>query len=181
MVYHFDISGRVSNDEQKENIPLILTTLLILQFEMSGIDINAEHSKNRFLILIIFLVFTLVTYAILAGVLASMTTNIDDFQQLQTPIMLTISIGFYLSILASIFEGAKLIKFMSYLPLVSFMLSPSLYMLKQVSIISVLVSALLQIIFTFLVYKYGLKVYKVGILNYSGDHLWKKIFRAIKS
>ena len=132
-------------------------------------------------LLIIFLIFTLITYSIVAGVLASMTTNIDDFQQLQTPIMLTISIGFYLSILASVFEGAKLIKFMSYLPLVSFMLSPSLYMLKQVSIISVLVSALLQIIFTFLVYKYGLKVYKVGILNYSSSKLWTKIFNALKS
>ena len=148
----------------------------------SMIDPNIVSAMVKILpLLIIFLVFTLVTYAILAGVLASMTTNIDDFQQLQTPIMLTISIGFYLSILASIFEGAKLIKFMSYIPLVSFMLSPSLYMLNQVSIISVIVSVIVQILFTFWVYKYGLKVYKVGILNYSGDHLWKKIFRAIKS
>ena len=147
----------------------------------SMIDPNIVSAMVKILpLLIISLVFTLVTYAILAGVLASMTTNIDDFQQLQTPIMLTISIGFYLSILASIFEGAKLIKFMSYIPLVSFMLSPSLYMLNQVSIISVIVSVIVQILFTFWVYKYGLKVYKVGILNYSGDHLWKKIFRAIK-
>ena len=148
----------------------------------SMIDPNIVSAMVKILpLLIISLVFTLVTYAILAGVLASMTTNIDDFQQLQTPIMLTISIGFYLSILASIFEGAKLIKFMSYIPLVSFMLSPSLYMLNQVSIISVIVSVIVQILFTFWVYKYGLKVYKVGILNYSGDHLWKKIFGAIKS
>ena len=148
----------------------------------SMIDPNIVAAMIKIVpILIIFLVFTLVTYAILAGVLASMTTNIDDFQQLQTPIMLTISIGFYLSILASIFEGAKLIKFMSYIPLVSFMLSPSLYMLNQISLLSVIIAVILQIIFTFLVYKYGLKVYKVGILNYSGDHLWKKIFRAIKS
>ncbi len=148
----------------------------------SMIDPNIVSAMVKILpLLIISLIFTLVTYAILAGVLASMTTNIDDFQQLQTPIMLTISIGFYLSILASIFEGAKLIKFMSYTPLVSFMLSPSLYMLNQVSIISVIVSVIVQILFTFWVYKYGLKVYKVGILNYSGDHLWKKIFRAIKS
>ena len=147
----------------------------------SMIDPNIVSAMIKILpLLIIFLVFTLVTYALLAGVLASMTTNIDDFQQLQTPIMLTISIGFYLSILASIFEGAKLIKFMSYLPLVSFMLSPSLYMLNQISIISVIAAVMIQIIFTILVYKYGLKVYKVGILNYSGDHLWRKIFRAIK-
>lgn len=132
-------------------------------------------------LLIIFLIFTLITYSIVAGVLASMTTNIDDFQQLQTPIMLTISIGFYLSILASIFEGSTFIKAMSYVPLVSFMLSPSLYMLQQVSLVSVIISTVIQIIFTFLVYKYGMKVYKVGILNYSGNHLWKKIWQAITS
>ena len=132
-------------------------------------------------LLIIFLIFTLITYSIVAGVLASMTTNIDDFQQLQTPIMLTISIGFYLSILASIFEGSTFIKIMSYVPLVSFMLSPSLFMLQQVSLASVIISTIIQIIFTFLVYKYGMKVYKVGILNYSGNHLWKKIWQAITS
>ncbi len=131
-------------------------------------------------LIIIFLIFTFVTYAIVAGVFASVTTNIDDFQQLQTPIMLTISIGFYLSILASIFEGARLIKVLSYFPLISFMLSPSLYMLKQVSLISVVISTIIQIIFTLLVVKYGFKIYKVGILNYSGDNLWKKIFKAIK-
>ena len=132
-------------------------------------------------LLILFLVFTLITYSIVAGVLASMTTNIDDFQQLQTPIMLTISIGFYLSILAAIFEGSVFIKIMSFVPLVSFMLSPSLYILGQISFASVIISTIIQIVFTFLVYKYGLKVYRVGILNYSGDHLWKKIFKALKS
>ncbi len=132
-------------------------------------------------LLILFLVFTLITYSIVAGVLASMTTNIDDFQQLQTPIMLTISIGFYLSILAAIFEGSIFIKIMSFVPLISFMLSPSLFILGQISFAAVIVSTIIQILFTFLVYKYGLKVYRIGILNYSGDHLWKKIFKALKS
>ena len=146
------------------------------------INPNIVRSMIRILpLLIVFLVFTLITYSIVAGVLASMTTNIDDFQQLQTPIMLTISIGFYLSILASIFEGSTFIKIMSYVPLVSFMLSPSLYMLQQVTLVSVIISTVIQIIFTFLVYKYGMKVYKVGILNYSGNHLWKKIWQAITS
>lgn len=132
-------------------------------------------------LLIIFLIFTFLTYAMIAGVFASVTTNIDDFQQLQTPILLTISSGFYLSILASIFEGSRLIKFLSYVPLVSFMLSPSLYMLKQVSIISVVISTIIQVIFTLLVIKYGFKIYRIGILNYSGNNLWKKIFHAIRS
>ena len=75
------------------------------------------------------------SYAFLSGVLASMTTNIDDFQQLQTPLMLIITIGFYLSIFAMIFDGSLLIKILSYFPMISFMLSPSL---NQSSLISLL-------------------------------------------
>ena len=31
-----------------------------------------------------------------------------------------------------------------------------------------------------LLYKYGLKIYKAGILNYSSSNLWKKMFKSLK-
>ncbi len=137
--------------------------------------------KSVLPILFISFCFTLVTYALLAGVLASMTTNIDDFQQLQTPLMMIISIGFYLSLLAGLFEGSIFIKIMSFIPLVSFMLSPTLYMLGQVSLSSVIISSFLEFLFLLIVYHYGIKIYRVGILNYSGEHLWRKIIKALKT
>ena len=132
-------------------------------------------------LVIIFFVITLVTYAVLAAVLASMTTNIDDFQQLQTPLMLIVTIGFYLSIFAIIYNGSHFIKIMSFIPLISLLISPALYMLGEASILSIVIAIIIQTIFLIIVYKKGLKVYKVGILNYSGEHLWKKIFKALKS
>ena len=132
-------------------------------------------------LLIIFFIFTFITYAIIAGVLASITTSIDDFQQLQTPLMLIISLGFYLSIMSIIFEGSKFIIALSYVPLISFLLSPSLYMLNQISMVSLMISTFIQVIFSLIVYKYGLKIYKEGILNYSGTNLWRKMFRSIKT
>ena len=123
----------------------------------------------------------MVTYAVLAAVLPSMTTNIDDFQQLQTPLMLIVTIGFYLSIFAIIYNGSHFIKIMSFIPLVSLLISPALYMLGEASILSIVIAIIIQAIFLVIVYKKGLKVYKVGILNYSGEHLWKKIFKALKS
>ena len=132
-------------------------------------------------VLITFFAITLISYAVLASVLASMTTNIDDFQQLQTPLMLIVSIGFYLSIFAIIYNGSNFIKVMSFVPLVSLLISPALYMLGEISILSIVISMIIQLIFLIVVYKKGLKVYKVGILNYSGEHLWKKIFKALKS
>ena len=137
--------------------------------------------KDLFPILLISLVVTLLTYSLLAGILASMTTNIDDFQQLQTPLMFVISLGFYLSLLAVAFEGSSFIHAMSFVPLVSFMLAPTLFMLGQISLVSVIITTILQFIFLILVYHYGIKVYRVGLLNYSGEHLWKKMIKAIKS
>ena len=132
-------------------------------------------------LIIIFFIITLVTYAILAAVLASMTTNIDDFQQLQTPLMLIVSIGFFLSMFAIIYTGSNFIKVMSYIPLISLLISPALYMLGEIGITSLIISIIIQAIFLIIVFKRGLKVYKVGILNYSGEHLWKKILIALKS
>ncbi|MBR2828408.1 MAG: ABC transporter permease [Bacilli bacterium] len=131
-------------------------------------------------ILIPSFLLTIVTYALLAGIFASMTTNIDDFQQLQTPLMFIISIGFYLSLLAFLFNGSTFIKVMSYFPLISFMLSPSLYILGQISIYSVLISFLIEIVFFVVCSYYGIRIYRVGLLNYSGDHLWKKIIKSLK-
>ena len=131
-------------------------------------------------ILLLFLV-SFILYGIVAGVLASMTTSMEDFQQLQTPIMLIIMVGYYLAIMASQFEGATFIKIMSYVPMLSFMLSPSLFLLGQISIYSLAMATLINIIVTFIVFKYGLRIYKVGILNYSSTKLWKKMFTSLKN
>lgn len=157
------------------------TSSVIMEALKDIITPDIIHSILRIIpLLIIFFIFTFTTYAIIAGVLASVTTSIDDFQQLQTPLMLIISLGFYLAILSIIFEGSTFIKAMSFVPLISFLLSPSLYMLNQISLLSMIISIIIQIIFTFFIYHYGLRIYKEGILNYSGTNLWKKIFKAMK-
>ena len=131
-------------------------------------------------ILLLFL-FSFVLYAIVAGVLASMTTSMEDFQQLQTPIMLVIMAGYYLAIMASQFEGALFIKIMSYIPMISFMVSPALFMLGQIGIWELVISTLITIVCTWVFFKYGLRIYKVGILNYSSSKLWKKMWKSLKT
>ncbi|MBR1817485.1 MAG: ABC transporter permease [Bacilli bacterium] len=130
--------------------------------------------------IILLLVVSFLAYAILAGVLASVTTSNEDFQQLQTPLMLAIMAGYYLAIIAVGFEGAVFIKVASYIPMLSFMLSPVLFMLGQITIWELAISTLIMIVFTGIIFKYGLRIYKVGILNYSSSNLWKKMFESIK-
>ena len=44
----------------------------------------------------------------------------------------------------------------------------------------VIIAILLMIGVIYLLIKYGLRAYKVGILNYSSTGLWKKMFKAVK-
>ena len=129
---------------------------------------------------LILMLLTFLAYSLLAGILASMTTNTEDFQQLQTPIMIISLIGYYLAMMAGVFQGSLFIKIISFIPFISAILSPSLLVLSQIGIIEIMISIILTIITIWVLIKYGLKIYKVGILNYSSKDLWKKMWKAIK-
>lgn len=130
--------------------------------------------------IVIIMILTILCYSILAGILASVTTNMEDFQQMQTPIIIISMVGFYLSFMNSMFDGALFIRILSYVPFISAILSPCLYLSGVIGVQDILLSILLMVATLYLLIKYGLKVYKEGILNYSSNNLWKKIFKAIK-
>lgn len=132
-----------------------------------------------FFIIIILLSF--LAYSLLIGILASITTSIEDYQQIQTPVMIFLMMGYFMAIYASVFQGATFINVMAYVPFISGILAPVMYTLGEVSIWGLMISAGLLIITCILLYRFGLKVYKVGILNYSSSNLWKKIFEALKN
>ena len=130
---------------------------------------------------LIMMLLSFLAYSLIAGILAAMTTNMEDFNQIQTPIMLVLLAGYYLAIMAGMFDGSILIRFLSYVPFISCLVSPSLYIIGQISMIDVIISIIILIITIALMIKYGLKVYKVGILNYSNEKIWSRFAKAIKS
>lgn len=157
----------------------------------SGIDINsiidtiiksdiASNLAYSIPLALILMILTFIAYALLAGILASMTTNIEDFQQMQMPIVIISLIGYYLAMMAGMFEGSIFIKILSFIPFISAILAPSLLMLGQIGIAEVVIAIILLIITIWALLKYGMRIYKVGILNYSSKNLWKKMFKALK-
>ncbi|MBE6149247.1 MAG: ABC transporter permease [Firmicutes bacterium] len=131
-------------------------------------------------LILVLTILTFIAYSLLAGILASVTTNTEDFQQMQTPIMMTLLVGYYLGIMAGTFKGAIFIKILGYVPFISSILSPSLLVMGDFTVIDMFISIALTIITIFLLIRYGLRIYKVGILNYSSNGLWKKMFKALK-
>jgi len=149
---------------------------------VANLELNGILNQLGFIIpiTILLMISTLIAYSLVAAILASMTTNMEDYQQVQTPIIIISLIGYYLSIMASMFEGSIFIRILSYVPFISTLLSPALLILGQISIIDSLISLAIVIVVVYLLFKYGLRIYKVGILNYSSNNLWKKMFKAIK-
>lgn len=130
---------------------------------------------------IILMLLTFIAYSLIAGILASMTTNAEDYQQVQGPMVITLLLGYYLAMMAGMFKGSVFIKILSFVPLISAILSPSLLVMGQIGIVEIMISILLMIVTIYILIRYGLRIYKVGILNYSSTGMWKKIFKSIKS
>lgn len=148
----------------------------------SGMDITGMINSlvGYIPLVLILMAVTLLGYSLLAGILASMTTNMEDFQQLQTPIFVVSLVGFYLAIMNTMFDGAIFIRVLSYVPFISAILSPSLLVTGVIGFKDIILSILLMIVVIYLLLKYGLKIYKEGILNYSSNKLWKKMLKALK-
>ncbi len=130
---------------------------------------------------IIMILLSFVAYSLLAGILASMTTNQEDFQQLQTPIMIIIMIGYLVAILASTYEKSTFIIILSVIPFLSSIIAPVLLLIGQIGLLEIMIAIILLILTIYVLIKYGSRIYKVGILNYSGNNLWKKIFTSLKN
>lgn len=129
---------------------------------------------------LVLLVLSFLAYSLVAGILASMTVNMEDFQQIQTPIMFICLAGYFLAIMSGLFDGSILIRMLSYVPFISCLLSPALLVIGQIGIIDIVISIIVLALFNWWLIHYGLKIYKVGILNYSQDKMWSRLFKAAK-
>lgn len=164
----------------------LVTGTLALSFISSIIgNLDLSILTNKLLILVpttlILMLLSFFAYSILSGILASMTVNIEDFNQLQSPVMLISVVGYYLSITASVFSGSTLIHVLSYIPFLSAFLTPTLYIIGEISVFEIFISIIIMVLFIYILLKKGLRVYKNGILNYSTDKVWNRVFKSMKN
>lgn len=130
---------------------------------------------------VILMILTFIAYSLIAGILASMTTNAEDYQQVQGPLVIILLLGYYLAMIAGMFKGSLFIKILSFIPLISAILSPSLLVMGQIGIVEIIISTAIMIVTIYLLIKYGIRIYKVGILNYSSTGMWKKMFKSLRN
>lgn len=184
------------------NIFVIGQMLLFLLYGLLGLIVNNILSNKYFLsfdilnglgkyefssellyfipLLLVLVIATFFTYSLLTGILVSMTVNNEDLQHVSTPLIMISLIGYYLAIASGFMEGSTFIKVLSYIPLVSCFLAPGLFITGQITLISFIISIISVFALNFLLVRYGIRIYKIGILNYSTDKMWRKLFKAVK-
>ena len=167
---------------------VVTKTTIVASFGEQGVNLVNTFIESGMLanvlkclpFIILMIILSFIAYSLLAGILASMTTSQEDFSQLQTPLMVVIMLGYFLSIMASTYEKSTFIIVLSCVPFISCILSPVLLFLGQVGLVEVLISVGLLLLTIYLLIKYGIRIYKVGILNYSSDKLWQKMLKSLK-
>ncbi len=132
------------------------------------------------LVIIIMTFLSFLIYSILAAILSSMTTSIEDFNNIEAPIMLLVFGGFYISLLAGLYPDSIFIKILSLIPFLSFVISPTLFALGSINIYYVFGSIFTLLITLFILVKYGINVYREGLLNYERTMVWKRLFKVIR-
>lgn len=147
------------------------------QFVDSNILIDIVHAIPFFIIL---LILSFIAYTLVAGILASVTTNSEDYSQIQTPLMVILLFAYYLAIVASMYDNSVFIKVAGFVPFISAIVAPVLMILGQMTMVEMLISIAILVLTNWLLIRYGLRIYKVGILNYNSNKLWSTMINAIR-
>lgn len=116
-------------------------------------------------------------FLILAGMLASFATKVEDAGKMGTPLILGTIILFFLAINLRGKGDIMITKVLSYVPLASTFFMPLRLLNGYASLIEGLISVAILIVTILLVYRFGERVYKRNILNYSTDNWVTRRFK----
>ena len=147
---------------------------------LDGIDLSYNLTGSTYgMIAEIVLLFLLgiFVFLILAGMLASFATKVEDAGKMGTPLILGTIILFFLAISLRGKGDIMITKVLSYVPLASTFFMPLRLLNGYAGLTEGLISIAILIVTIFLVYRFGERVYKRNILNYSTDNWVTRRFK----
>ncbi|WP_026905656.1 ABC transporter permease [Paucisalibacillus globulus] len=147
---------------------------LIVSF---GLD-NASISIILYGVLFFLLGFFL--YATLAAMLGSLVSRVEEANQIVTPIIFLIAIGFFLAIFGMNAPESQIVIITSYIPFFAPLLMFLRVGLVDVPIWEVLISVGILVGTIILLAIIGAKVYKGGVLLYGNSNPFKDIKKAVQ-
>lgn len=116
-------------------------------------------------------------FLVIAGMLGSFATKVEDAGKMGTPLIFVTVILFFLALNLQNRGDIMLTQVLSYVPLASTFFMPLRLLNGYAGLSQGLISIAILIVTIFLVYRYGERVYKRNILNYSTDNWFARRFK----
>lgn len=120
-------------------------------------------------------------YAIIGAFIASLAVNQEDYQQVQTPVMLLLMIAYMGSLFAGAFESKAVLLVFSYIPFFSPLVLPIVYAIGAITMTDVIIGMVILVItIAVLIVVLG-PLYRASILSYDQSNLFKRIKNTYKT
>ena len=116
-------------------------------------------------------------FLVIAGMLGSFATKVEDAGKMGTPLIFVTIILFFLALNLQNRGDIMLTQVLSYVPLASTFFMPLRLLNGYAGLTEGLISIAILIVTIFLVYRFGERVYKRNILNYSTDNWVTRRFK----
>lgn len=116
-------------------------------------------------------------FLVIAGMLGSFATKVEDAGKMGTPLILGTIILFFLAINLQGKGDIMITKVLSYVPFASTFFMPLRLLNGYAGLTEGLIAIAILVVTIFLVYRFGERVYKRNILNYSTDNWVTRRFK----
>ncbi len=154
------------------------------RFDIPQVDIDIAGTATDLLpvfgLVIVLYIITNILYSTVMAILASTANEVDDYQKIISPLMILMLVGFYTAIFSPLIEGATFTKIMAFIPFFSLMIVPGLFAGGQIGVGMVSIILGVMVVFTYIVYRLGVPIYKQSVLDYSTDNVFKRLISNIK-
>ncbi|RQM99142.1 sodium ABC transporter permease [Staphylococcus warneri] len=159
---------------------VVVAIICIFAFDLKrmlkGFDVSMSHITWQVLIVgLLCMIIGILTYVLLAAILGSLATRIEDINQTLMPLTLFAMIAFYIAIFSMFKPEILLIKITSFIPL----LAPFELLVRaqstELQIWEIIVSILISVVVMLILLWIAVKTYKDSVLTFE-----KGLFNTIK-
>ena len=148
---------------------------------METISVMISPQQAKFVVyVVIFAIIAYLVYLVSVLILSSIISSVEEYQIAISPIMIIGLVSFYIGIFGITAPEAPFIKIMSMIPFISPYIMPLRVATMTVSTSMIWLSIALNLLVIMIILAFGARVYKNGVLNYSGESVIKKFIQATK-
>jgi ABC-2 type transport system permease protein len=131
-------------------------------------------------VVLILYVMTNIIYSIIMAVLAATAYEMEDFQKIISPLMITMVVGFYIGLFTIFVPETTFALIMAHIPLFSLMIAPALWVSGVLQWWNIGIIVVIQAVTIYLLYRYGAATYKQAILDYSGQGVFQRLWKIVR-